>query len=460
MVDTIVFSLYIGNFPSETRDNIIRNWKKKASYGIENAKAIMNQNIEMNFTKKFMEFDINVPSSHYKIHASLDDLRGEIKFNFSVPKFYYGHNLMPSYYHAHFNQSAEYHQIPSNRLIMVNYKMLLNAMYEACNYLTSEPIPVRILMKNIKIFRVDICKNYLLESKEHVMEYIDELRKLKVPYKSLYSPRLYKSSILHVFDNYSIKAYQKSEENAEQISKLRMWTKEERAGLMQIAERTLRMEVTIRTQKLKDLFLDTFRKDDKLFIGAPDEIKAKFKCRNLTIQERRTPYFDYTDNAEYCQFFRFGKPNKKFTPDSFYEPIFDIETFHRMIQFAEEKFRFMQITGIASFIELKKQLDRGNNYLEFIGEKKMKVQPILKMFKLLENNSFAQLEQSKAICKQTKYNFLKKCKRLGIDLKYTSFRSNVENTDPTGEKFMEEINQHADKCINLTNYPLIYNFGS
>lgn len=460
MIDTIVFSLYIGKFPNEVRSNILNNWKKTESFNIENTRGIYFNHLEKVFTKKNMHFDIHLPSSHYKMHCDLDDIRKEIKFNFSIPKFYYGQNLMPSFYHSKFNQNIVYNQIPTKEIVKLQWKMIVNAMFESCNFLCSEIIPIDVLMKNIKIFRIDVCKNYLFETEEHCKEYLNNLRKIQIPYKSLASPRLYESTMLWVFDNYSIKAYQKGAEIKKDFDKLDNYTKEEIKYLKTLANRTLRYEVTIRTQKLKDLFLDTFRKEESIFLNLDDEIKAKFKKRNLTIQHCRTEYFKKTSENELNSCYKYGKPNKKFEAESHFEPIFDIETLSRCINFAEEKFKFLQNDPMPSFIEIRKSIKEGNEYLEYIGEKKIGVEPVIKIIKLLQTNSFAELIEQKVISRQTKYNFLKKFQRLGLKIKINNFCNNLENNDKDGELFMLEINQIADKCLQLTNNhsPYLDNF--
>jgi hypothetical protein len=359
---------------------------------------------------------------------------------------------MPSFYHAKFNQNIVYHQIPTKEIVKLQWKMCVNAIFEACNYLCTETIPVEVLMKNIKIFRVDICKNYLFETEEHCKEYLDNLRKIQIPYKKLSSPRLYETTMLWVFDHYSIKAYQKGAESKRDFDKLANYTKEEINYLKTLALRTLRYEVTIRTQKLKDLFLDTFRQEDSTFLNFPDEIKAKFKKRNLTIQHCRTEYFKSTSENELNATFKYGKPNKKFEAENHFEPIFDISTLSRCIEFAEEKFKFLQNEPMPSFIEIRKSIKEGNEYLDYIGEKKIGVEPVIKIIKLLQTNSFAELINQKVISRQTKYNFLKKFKRLGLKIKINTFCNNLENHDKQGENFMLEINQIADKCLQMTNH--------
>lgn len=451
MTDTIVFSLYIGKFPKEARQNIINKFLKKESYNIETAKAFMHNNLEYNFTKKHLHFAMYFPSSHYLLHCDLDDVRNEIKFNFSVPKFYYGINLMPNFYHHIINQEVIYDQKLSVENCKKSFLILLNSIFESCNLLFEDGgIPVEAMLQNITIFRVDICKNYLFTDKEEAINYLDMLRKIKVPYKSLYAPRIYETSILWVFDSYSLKVYHKGSEARKELEKLEQYTKGEKTFLCSIADRTLRYELTFRTQKIKDLYLQTFRDECNTFLRYPPEIQKKFAGRNLTIQMQRSNYFHNTPEGEEENVWYYGKPNKKFSPENWYTPSFDLKTFVRLCQFAYEKFDQTQVKPKLRYSEMREKIKEGNSYLKYIGEKCYNVESLIKIAKLLDEFTMEELIKDKLISRASKYNYLKKFKRLGIDIGANSIRSVYQNSDLDGEKFMEEINRIADKCNYLT----------
>ena len=113
------------------------------------------------------------------------------------------------------------------------------------------------------------------------------------------TPYTYEGSLMYVFDNYSIKVYHKGLEikkDFEHLSKI--FNESELSLFTNIADRTLRYECTIRTPKLKDLFIKTFRKNCPIFSNLESEIIDKFKNGNLQLMPFRSSYYHKTPEEE------------------------------------------------------------------------------------------------------------------------------------------------------------------
>lgn len=458
MVDSIVFNLNIKNFPVETRNNIIRHWKKKESYKVENAKglkiekssAFLHHNVEHVFTRKHLHFHMPY-SNHYTLACDLDDIQNTIQFNFSVPKFYYGINLIPNFYHYSFKDNLIYDQTFCEENLKASFDICLNAIFESVNLLISEKIPLNYLLENIHIFRIDICKNYLFDSEADCVSYLDNLKKIKIPYASLHKPRIYENEIMYVFQDYSIKVYHKGKEMEKDLKKIgETYSKHEIEQIMQIANRTLRYELTFRTQKIRDLFLTTFRENCPMFIQADEIIRQKF-ARGIIRINNRNSYYEESPESEMKWWYKDRKPNKKFFPDQNFNCIFDFKTFIELVRFAFEKFDWFQAIKRPSMIEINRLIDEGNVRLELYGQKKIKKAPLLKICKMLEDRTLSELVKDKEICNASKFNYLKKFRMLSIPIGEKScYNHFIENTDISGECFMNEINIFADKCLQMT----------
>lgn len=459
MVDSIIFNLNIKYFPVETRNNIIRHWKLRESYKIENSKqlkiesssAFLYKNIEHVFTRKHLHFSIPNNSGHYTLACDLDDIQNTIQFNFSVPKFFYGINLIPNFYHYSFNDEMIYNQEFNEKNLKCSFNILLSAIFEACNSLISEKIPLNYLLENINIFRIDICKNYLFNDESSCVSYLENLKRIKIPYSTLEKPRIYENEIMYVFQDYSIKVYHKGKEMEKDIKKIEpFYNDTEIKNIRDVASKTLRYELTFRTQKIRDIFLTTFRESCPYFLRAPEEIRTKFSRGDIKIRNR-TDYYKETPEKEMNTWYIYKKPNKKFKPDQNFKCAFDFHTFIELVRFAFEKFDGFQALKRPSLLEISRLIEEGNSRLEFHGKKKIKPGPLLNICKKLHEETLDMLVSKKEISRASKFNYLKKFKMLSIPInEKTCYCNFIENIDKNGELFMNEINQFADKCLQMT----------
>jgi hypothetical protein len=448
MIDSIKFELDISNYPPEIRNNIIRHFLKKESYNIETTKARVYRDLEFGFSKRNLGFSLIHPSSHYEIKADLNDLTKVISFNFSIPKLLYGTNLFLSVYHYWFKDTPVDSQYFNESEIESFYKIMLNSIFEVVNSLCEEEIPVNILIDSLNIVGIDICRNYIFDSKEHALSYIDDLKQLKIPYSK--KPRTYEDSLMFVFDDYSFKVYHKGNEIGKQmkfISKLYP----EHKRLQDIADRTVRYECSFRVQKIRDLFMKTFRSNCPIFCSYDESLKNKFSQRKVRLCKKRSDYYFRTPDEEVEYAYYYGKPNKKFYPEGFYNPVLDLSTLVELYEFSGNIFNIFQCQKRPELITLSKIIDEFNMYCEYSGEKKMNKGNLMKIFKMMESNTLNELVDQKAISKATKYNLLKKFRKIGINLTdKCKVKHQLENIDIEGSLFMEIINEWGAIMVERT----------
>jgi len=455
MIDSIVFELDLTNIDPAVRNSIIYLWRTGEKAIIEPLKANIFNSIEYGYKKRHLTFNVNYPSSSCKIHADLDDLTNTIKFNFSIPKLLYGCNLFTSDFHYIINEELHSQYIDQKRL-QNNFKIMLNTIFDIISAICFDEIPLNILLESISIYQIDICFNHCFETKEYALGYIDGLKKAQRKYSGIRNLRTFETSLMFVMSDYTLKVYHKGSEIANNKKSFDLicdnYNKNEALKIMNIADRTVRYECSLRSQKIKDLFLKTFRENCSYFQSLPDVIKNKFSTRKLKLTcHNRSKYYIETPEEEFLAMFKFGKPNQKFIPEHFFNPLFDFETFLNCVFFATEIFSELQIKNSPSSSELIAKINAFNDYAEWSGEKKVNAGNIVKIFNLCRDKTLNELVQEKIISRATKYNFLKKCKLVDIEFNENStFNEIIQNTDPKGEIFCFEIGDFQHKLIEKT----------
>jgi hypothetical protein len=454
MIDTIEFHLDISSYPVEIRNNIVNHWKKKESYNIENSKAFLYNNIENVFTRRHINFNVKLPSSNYTLNMDFDDIKKSIKFNFSIPKFLYGINLFPSYVHYDFNEMLP-ERNHSNNLNYACFCIMLTSIFHAVNQISDEKIPLKYILDSLNITRIDICRNYLFNDESDCIAYLEGIKRKKIPYKDIEAPQYYKNSLMYVFQDHSIKIYHKGSEMDGDYDKLKnIYSPDEIHRIREIAKRTLRYECTLRTQKIRDLFLKTFRTDCELFQSLDDEIKRKFATGSIKVPNfNRNSYYEYTSDEEYSMMFKFNsdKINKKFQPHPAYNVLFDFKTFESILQYCDETFNKLQVSKIPQTSDILKAIKGYNRIRKRQGYKEIQIAPFMKIVKLLQKNSLDELVSEKIISKQSKYNYIKKFNQIGISITSGSIRENyIENMDLDSKYFLENIMEFNEKMIELS----------
>lgn len=154
---------------------------------------------------------------------------------FSVPKFWYGHNINLLY-----NWKDALH--------------LLKGFFESQFKLTRMRLPD---VDSWEVLRFDACYAWRFPSQDHAQAYLDNLKRLKFPYKD---PTIRKESIFFPGATYSVKAYLKLPEflKHDQRELIKQGVALEWVNhLENLASGVLRFEVTLRSQWLRRRGLKT-----------------------------------------------------------------------------------------------------------------------------------------------------------------------------------------------------------
>ncbi|QNK64256.1 hypothetical protein H7F33_07165 [Pedobacter sp. PAMC26386] len=138
----------------------------------------------------------NIPSSHYTVSYTLNEVRDFIDFNVSIPKFEWGTNVLQ--YIPYYDQSPT----AMYNLISVFFKKFFG-------YLNSTPD-----MRDLQICRLDLCYNQFFVDKQQALTYLNCQKELCVKYarSSKNNFRTYETSLFYHTRRYSFKIYHKGTE--------------------------------------------------------------------------------------------------------------------------------------------------------------------------------------------------------------------------------------------------------
>jgi hypothetical protein len=455
MIDTLVWRIELTDLATTARERIISQFKTKENGRFQNMEASMH--IKPLFRKHKIDFRLNVPSSHYNLLGVLDDTEKKITFNYSVPKFFYGTNIFHSYLHFYYN-----HNLPEkyNQTFGIDYSTViaLSSIFDIIELIAPDELSTNEILDSVYIERVDICRNYLFDSPEHVKAYIKELKTAKMRFKEVGKADSYgENGLMYVFQDYSVKCYHKGEETKDDLDEFSdLFDDYELQEIQQIANRTLRYECTFRAQKIRNIFLKTFRKKCDIFKELPMDIKQKFAAGGISadMRLRSTSYYKMTDVDEFNLMMKpNGRRNSKYHPQRNFAPLFDIETMRQAYVEASKLFDCMQVAKRPYLGDLKRCIEDHNNYLIRTGNKPYKIAPILKIFNLMTRKTLWELEEEGVISRASVYNYIAKFKRLGLKINgNTKLDSYIDNKDHemNGALFLQECLQFNDRLLRLT----------
>lgn len=319
--DTIVFETPTASCSPTIRRNILNHFYNEEDATIVGSKANLKLNSEYAFTRKNIRFKSNLlPSHSSEINACYDEIRQIINFNFSLPKAIYGTNLFFLKY-AHFRSD----QLCSKEDFILAKKIIDNSIL----HLSEEYFEPQLFINQI-----DFSINLLMQTKEEALTYINQLKNIQGKWKPVkVTPYQYDYSVMWVYDYYSIKCYIKGVEMKKHPGNLnKIYEQEDINYMYEIGERTIRYEVSIRKQKIKELYSKTFRTECEEFAMMKDKEKAKFFNGHMLITTNgRSPYFNKTPEGEKA-------------PDCWYNPVFDWLTYKKCEEFARKKVEEHMIT--------------------------------------------------------------------------------------------------------------------
>ncbi len=236
---------------------------------LKNAALVGNgQNFTSHRNKLFIR------SSSYEVNYIIDASNNYVEFNFSIPKYKFGTNVVQfiqHFTHKDFmlgrNSSFEFNLRGTRRRLL----SFLKNFFERELYQNIEDWE-----RDIEINRFDICFNQIFETKDEAQKYLAHQKGIKQHYERIVSKKMeFESTIYLPGKNFTCKIYHKGLEfwsadgDAAQLRRVNRKLKVKKFDIDKIgafADRILRYEIEFKATGLNYLYKQNiFRKADPVF---------------------------------------------------------------------------------------------------------------------------------------------------------------------------------------------------
>jgi len=212
----------------------------------------------------------HIPSSHYNIIMICDPINDSIKFNFSIPKYFYGTNILQSvenvneYSFSYLSKSWDYQQ----KILYSRLEKYIKAFFDIEFY------GYNLDFNDVQITRIDLCYNQFFKTKELALQYLEHQKMFrKKNQRDTSNTANFETSKMFYNQNYSAKVYHKGTEYANcDLKEHKKINKEFKKKifdtdlLQEVSDKILRYEVSIRNRQLSYLYNNKiFRKNSKVF---------------------------------------------------------------------------------------------------------------------------------------------------------------------------------------------------
>jgi hypothetical protein len=251
------------------------------------------------------------PSSHYSIIVEVHPKRDLIKFSFSIPKYFYGHNIA---------QAVQNTNERDFRFIRGNTDTFDFAIEQSFSRISTyiksffhtEFAGVEIDWCDIEIVRLDICYNQFFNSKQDALFYLDMQKKIPKKYarRDNQNVTCYRTSIFYHSRDYSVKIYHKGTEYEKNDSRehdsanKKFYAKHgynlyDVHYLQETSDRILRYEITFRKDYLNYIFnTKIFRQKSKQFHNFRKVYNAMHSLHEMSKTEAKNRLLKGVDSKE------------------------------------------------------------------------------------------------------------------------------------------------------------------
>lgn len=228
-------------------------------------------------------------SNHYAFTYFINYTKDFIEFNFSIPKYKFGTNILMFVEHL-LDRDYKYFECSTiEHNIKRSYKILMEFLK---NFFRNEFGICKIDFRDVEINRIDVCFNQIFKTKEDALIYLEYQKRLKKRYSRDEDGvmRDYATSMMYVTKRYSAKVYHKGSEYEKNDMKEHQKINNEKGfeyfkinKFQAFADRMLRYELTIRNSFLNYMHKNhLFRKECPFFQKAFEAYKnvENIKQRN------------------------------------------------------------------------------------------------------------------------------------------------------------------------------------
>jgi hypothetical protein len=200
-------------------------------------------------------------SQHYYFHVFENIDKNYLEFNFSIPKYVYGTNILMFCEHI-WNKNFNYGR---NSSLEYNLKNSFDLVMQFIQTFFKREFPFddMIDFQDVEINRIDISYNQVFDLKKSAQDYLEFQKKLRKKNLRIDSNNHIKfdTSLMFKTERYSLKIYHKGPEYTkhdrkehEKINKQKGYEYFDINGLQSFADRMLRYEISIRDKMLSYLF--------------------------------------------------------------------------------------------------------------------------------------------------------------------------------------------------------------
>jgi hypothetical protein len=204
-----------------------------------------------------------VKSSNYNCAYYVNHQRDYVEFNLSLPKYYYGNNLVQLVDHFTDRNCMTYRNSnfwDLNKLHFEWLKTVFNAFLQKELFFSGSK-------SNIEITRIDLCFNLVFATKEDAFFYLNELRTVKKKRFSENSALItnYHSGVYFPSKDFTLKIYHKGTEfKKNDFNKVKKrFGLEAAKQIHHLANNVLRYEVEFRPGAMTDYFITSLKTERK-----------------------------------------------------------------------------------------------------------------------------------------------------------------------------------------------------
>ena len=396
-------------------------------------------------------------SGHYYFHVFENLDKDYLEFNFSIPKYVYGTNVMMFCEHYTNRNFICYH----NSMFDYNFKRAYDLLIHfITNFFDKEFIENDIVdFSDVEINRIDLCFNQVFYNKREALQYLEYQKKVRKKNLSISSDnyREYESSFMFTTKRYSAKIYHKGTEYTkhdrkehERINKQKGREYFNINALQDFSDRMLRYEITFRDTMLSYLFNHkVFRKNCPIHKQRYEIYKKveSAKEKNERIAQRTGSFKNIRNKQRYIDSHPFiiidrnhlaihnkmskllnrkrqflVKTNRSIeefnsvTMGSTFDPraLFSKALFLECAKFFKAFITEFQIKEKPSEAIVRERIDKYNSEQYH----KLPKNNMLRFFKMLENSSFDEIRKGGYYPRSTFFKYKQRFAKIGITQNY------------------------------------------
>lgn len=346
-----------------------------------------------------------IPSSNYSLSYLYNITQDFISFEFSIPKYLYGTNIIQ--FVKYFNQDCD-----------TVYDSLVDFVLGFFKKNTYEVID----MIDVELTRLDLCYNQFFNSKYEAMTYLNLQKELlrKFCRNSRNDFRTYETSLLYVTKRYSFKIYHKGTEF--QKNDRRELAKKNPTGhqieeLQEISDKILRYEITFRKAQIDYLFEQNHLHEKYLKFFKTESARKSMRHMNRAFYDRCLVFCEQSKHYVF-------KPMLTADAVNLQTVSFDRTVFACMFNFFWDYVKKYQLSQKLSITDAMQKIDGLNEKRKNIpktpGTKAIRERnnfnkPMLTVLMLLtQYETLANIRKSGLFGRSTFFALQKKLKTLGV----------------------------------------------